>query len=177
MSQLFLVAPRHGEHGHHLEKPGLPSAHRRTPCDLSLSLHCHLPGLYKYDRHANSSLHPPTALDSLPDSFLLATPAARSLSLYFFCSTPSAPFFQLFHSTMVSTRTKNKTAHPAAPVMTKAAKEKAGIKMKPTQRRVMKDQTIRKLQARIAALKNPDEGEFSKEPLVCTFDLCVCTSC
>ena len=71
---------------------------------------------------------------------------------------------------MVSTRPKNKTAHPAAPVMTKAAKERAGIKTKPTQRRVTKDQTIRELQARIAALENPDEEEFSRDPLVCTIE-------
>lgn len=67
---------------------------------------------------------------------------------------------------VASTRPKNKTAHPAAPVMTNAAKKKAGIRIKPPQKRVTKDQTIRELQARIAALENPDEEPFSKEPLV-----------
>ena len=67
---------------------------------------------------------------------------------------------------MVSTRTKNKLCHPAAPVMTNAAKEKAGIKTKRRQKRVTKDETIRQLQARIAALEDPDGDSFSQEPLV-----------
>lgn len=69
--------------------------------------------------------------------------------------------------TMVTTtRTKNKHAHPAAPVMTKADKEKAGIKVKRRAKRVTKDDTIRELQAKLAALENPGEEPFSKEPLV-----------
>lgn len=67
---------------------------------------------------------------------------------------------------MVSTHLKNKTAHPAALVMSRTAKQKAGIKMKPPQKQVTKDQTICKLQARIAALENPADEPFLKEPLV-----------
>ena len=67
---------------------------------------------------------------------------------------------------MVTTRIKNKLAHPAAPVMTKAQKTKAGIKTKQRQKRVTKDETIRMLQARVAVLENPDEEVFSKDPLV-----------
>lgn len=67
---------------------------------------------------------------------------------------------------MVSTRQKNKKAHPAAPVMTEAAKEKAGIPTKRRAKRVTKDDTIRELQARIAALETPGGEPFSKEPLV-----------
>lgn len=77
---------------------------------------------------------------------------------------------------MVDTRAKNKLTHPAAPVMSDAAKRKAGIKTKRRQKRVTKDETIRELQARIAALENPDEESFSKEPLVRTHQLlCACT--
>ena len=68
---------------------------------------------------------------------------------------------------MVNTRIKNKVAHPAAPVMTKAAKEKAGIQPK-RPKRLTKAETIRQLQARIAALENPNEESPSQEPLVCT---------
>ena len=82
--------------------------------------------------------------------------------------SPSTRFQSLSHPVMVaSTRAKNKHAHPAAPVMTEAAKKKAGIKTKHRQKRVTKDETIRQLQAQIAALENPNEESFSKEPLVC----------
>jgi hypothetical protein len=50
--------------------------------------------------------------------------------------------------------------------MTAAAKKKAGIKTKLRPKRVTKDEMIRQLQVEIAALKNPDEETFSKEPLV-----------
>ena len=173
MTQLFPAALRHRGHGLCLGQLCSPSARHQTPrdmpCDVPSSL-CRPPGLYKYNPRTQDFPHSPTSLDSFLDSFLHATPAARLLFLYFSSLTLSAPF-QLFYSTMVSTRPKNKNAHPAAPVMTKAAKEKVGIKTKPTQRRVTKDQTIRELQARLAALENPSEGEFSKEPLVCTADL------
>lgn len=68
---------------------------------------------------------------------------------------------------VASTRAKNKLTHPATPVMTEAAKQKAGIKTKRRPKRATKDETIRELQARIAALENPEEETFSKEPLVC----------
>jgi len=71
---------------------------------------------------------------------------------------------------VASTRPKNKLAHPAAPVMTEAAKQKAGIKAKRRSKKPTKDKTIRELQARIAAFENPHEETFSKEPLVCTSD-------
>ena len=68
---------------------------------------------------------------------------------------------------MVSTRAKNQHQHPAAPVMTKAAKVKAGIiNPKKRPKKTTKDETIRELQARLAALEDPDGEPFSKEPLV-----------
>lgn len=69
---------------------------------------------------------------------------------------------------VATTRLKNKLVHPAIPVMTEKAKEKAGIKAKRRPKKITKDETIRELQARIAALENPDEETTSKEPLVCT---------
>lgn len=69
-------------------------------------------------------------------------------------------------TTMVETRTKNKLSHPAAPVMTRAAKEKAGIKTQARRSRVTKDEKIRALEARLAAFENPQEESFSNEPLV-----------
>ena len=84
----------------------------------------------------------------------------------------------IFYSTMVSaTCAKNKTSHPAAPVMTEAAQKKAGIKTKRRPKKVTKDQTIRELNARIAALENPDEESFSKDPLVHTTQLPGCHMC
>jgi len=81
-------------------------------------------------------------------------------------STCSQPFS---NPTMVaSTRPKNKITHPAAPVMTEAAKQKAGIKTKRRSRKATKDETIWELQAHITMLENPGEEMFSKEPLVCT---------
>lgn len=68
---------------------------------------------------------------------------------------------------VASTRAQNKLAHPAAPVMTNAAKKKAGIKTQRRSKKLTKDDTIRELHARIAALEGPDEETFSKEPLVC----------
>jgi len=74
---------------------------------------------------------------------------------------------------MVGTRQKNKSAHPAAPMMTEAAKIKAGIPS--TRRRTKKptkDEQIRELHARLAALEHPDEATaVSKEPLVSPFFL------
>jgi hypothetical protein len=67
---------------------------------------------------------------------------------------------------MVSTRQKNKSTHPATPIMTKAAKQKAGIPVKQRPKRVTKDETIRRLEARITSLENPDQEPFSEEPLV-----------
>ena len=52
--------------------------------------------------------------------------------------------------------------------MTEAARQKAGIKTKHHPKKTTKDETICKLQAQIATLKNPGEESFSKEPLVCT---------
>lgn len=66
---------------------------------------------------------------------------------------------------VVSTRTNNKTTHPAAPVMTEAAKRKAGIKTKRRPKKVTKDETIRELRARLAVLEDPGAESFSKDPL------------
>lgn len=65
------------------------------------------------------------------------------------------------------TRSKNQTAHPGTPVMTEAAKVKAGIKpAKPSSKKMTKDVRIRELEARIAELERPDDPHPSKEPLV-----------
>ena len=90
---------------------------------------------------------------------------------------PSLPFIPMEYLLylMVSTCTKNKLVHPAAPIMTKAAKQKAGIKTKHHPKKTTKDETIHELQAQITTLKNPREESFSKEPLVCTTYL-VCMS-
>ena len=74
-------------------------------------------------------------------------------------------FLSLF---MVGTRPKNKTARPAAPVMSEAAKIKAGIPTKRRSKRQTKDDHIRELEARLAAFERPDEAAaaVSKEPLV-----------
>ena len=71
------------------------------------------------------------------------------------------------HPTMVAaTRPKNKLAHPATPVMTEAAKQKAGIKTKRRPKKVSRIDTIRELEARLAAIENPHQEAPSKEPLV-----------
>ena len=106
--------------------------------------------------HSSTSMVIPTHLLSNPPLIYLCTETHR-LTLSPFTSNP----------TMVSTRTKNKDAHPATPVMTKAAKRKAGIKTKQCTKKVTKDETIRLLQARLTALENPDGESFSQEPLVC----------
>jgi hypothetical protein len=69
---------------------------------------------------------------------------------------------------MAGTRVKNKTTHPAGVVMTEAAKLKAGIpSAKHRPKKQTKDDRIRKLQARLAAIEHPDEASAaSKEPLV-----------
>jgi hypothetical protein len=72
---------------------------------------------------------------------------------------------------MVSTRQKNKSTHPAAPVMSKAAKQKAGIKTTQPSKRQTKDEIIRQLQARITDMENPGRESSSKEPLVCGISL------
>ncbi|KAF9779590.1 hypothetical protein BJ322DRAFT_1113390 [Thelephora terrestris] len=68
---------------------------------------------------------------------------------------------------MAGTRAKNKDKHPAAPVMTHAAKIKAGIpSAKRQSKRTTKDEKIRELEARLAAFENPDDVDaISKEPL------------
>ena len=74
---------------------------------------------------------------------------------------------------MVSqTRLRNKTVHPAAPVMTNAAKVKAGIEpAKPRKKRMTKDAKIRKLEDEIARLKHLGDSHPSNEPLVSVFPL------
>ena len=74
---------------------------------------------------------------------------------------------------MVATHTKNKTTHPAAPVMTEAAKQKVGIPTKKRAKRVTKDETIRELKAKLASLETPGAEPFSKEPLVRTLIMCL----
>lgn len=107
-------------------------------------------------------------LRNLPS--ILFSPNSPNHPLIYYL-TPLLTLFFIFHSPMVATRPKNKLSHPAAPVMTRTAKEKAGIKVKPRKKRVTKDETIRQLQARIAAMENPDEESPSREPLVSTTQL------
>jgi hypothetical protein len=92
------------------------------------------------------------------------------LSICAFRHLPSTfiPTKSLVYPMVASTRAKNKNKHPAAPVMTEAAKRKAGIKAKQQPKKKTKDQTIRELRAQIAFLKNPEEESYSKEPLVST---------
>ena len=93
------------------------------------------------------------------------------LSIFFIylCSQALQHSLTLFlsHPTIVSTRPKNKKAHPAAPVMSNTAKVKAGIPMKKHVKRTTKDDTIQELQAQITVLKDLSGEPFSKEPLVC----------
>ena len=79
----------------------------------------------------------------------------------------SFSLFSLFFY-MVGTRPQNKGKHPAAPVMSEAAKVKAGIKSaKRRTKKPTKDEQIRQLQARLDALENPDQTDpVSNEPLV-----------
>jgi hypothetical protein len=68
---------------------------------------------------------------------------------------------------VVQTRDRNKTAHPAAPVMSEAAKVRAGIKpAKPRAKRKTKDTRIRELEEQLARLQRPDDPHPSNEPLV-----------
>lgn len=68
---------------------------------------------------------------------------------------------------MVGTRQKNKDTHPGAPVMTKAAKIKAGIPTKRQTKQPSRAEQIRILQARLAVFENPDDAiPVSQEPLV-----------
>ena len=68
---------------------------------------------------------------------------------------------------MVGTRLKNKTAHPAAPVMSTVAKIRAGVPIKRQIKKVTKDEKIRLLEARLAAFENPEDTvTVPKDPLV-----------
>ena len=119
----------------------------KPPCPLTFTPTNHSPYC------STITLH----LSVLPHHFLI-----------YRCHLALSPIHSSFSSfpTMVSTHGKNKLAHPAAPVMTTAAKRKAGIKTNPRPKRVTKDQTIAELRARLAAFENPGETAFSKEPLV-----------
>ena len=98
--------------------------------------------------------------------------------LFVLSSTPLRSFPSHLYSFMVSTRAKNKDSHPATPVMTPAAKRKAGIKEKPQpKRRTTMKQSLRELEARLQAMENPSEEQFSKEPLVRTAQLLSMCEC
>ncbi|KAF9787362.1 hypothetical protein BJ322DRAFT_1017299 [Thelephora terrestris] len=67
---------------------------------------------------------------------------------------------------MAGTRAKNKDTHPAAPVMTTAAKIRAGIPTTKRQKKATKDDKIRALEARLAAFEQPDDAvAISQDPL------------
>ncbi|KAF9780981.1 hypothetical protein BJ322DRAFT_1112370 [Thelephora terrestris] len=68
---------------------------------------------------------------------------------------------------MAGTRAKNKTARPAAPVMTNATKIKAGIPTAKRQtKKISKADQIRELKAHLATFEHPDDSDsVSKEPL------------
>ena len=73
---------------------------------------------------------------------------------------------------VAETRRRNKSAHPAAPVMTEAAKVKAGITpAKPRKKRTTKEARIRELEEEVARLRHPDDAHPSKEPLVSALPL------
>jgi hypothetical protein len=74
---------------------------------------------------------------------------------------------------VAGTRAQNKNAHPAAPIMSEAAKNRAGIKSTKTRtKKPTKDEQIHQLQAQVAALENPDQTTpVSNEPLVVFFPL------
>ena len=69
---------------------------------------------------------------------------------------------------MVDTRSQNKKAHPAAPVMSKKAKVKIGIDPPPKRsKQPSKAARIRELEARLAVFEHPDDAApISKDPLV-----------
>ena len=68
---------------------------------------------------------------------------------------------------MVGTRPKNKTTHPAAPVMSESAKIKAGIPTTKRRKKLPMGDRIRELEARLAVYEHPDDTTpVSKEPLV-----------
>lgn len=147
--------------------PSVLSPHPLTPlCSVALTLSpppnpsfcSHL------SSHSCSRLSPQSRSRFLPLSLL----SISFHSLIYLCSSALSTRFQLSsYPTMVATtRPKNKLKHPAAPVMTPAEKEKAGIKTKRRPKKVTKDETIRELLARLAALENPIDEPFSKDPLV-----------
>lgn len=117
---------------------------------------------FKSSSHPGNSSCPPTTISS----HLWFTALLSYLLCYL--APHSTLFHSISHSIMVTTRTKNKHSHPAAPVMTKAAKEKAGIKTQAHHPRVTKDEKIWALEARLAAFENPQEESFTNEPLVCS---------
>jgi len=145
-----------------------PIAHGRVRHNLSAPLHQGRSDRYKTIPHFCRCLHLPT----IPKSILYST-FNTLLFLYLFVlpSTPPTLFLSILYLVMVSTRAKNKTAHPAAPVMTNAAKRKAGIDVKQPPKKVSTAQTVRELLARINALENPQGKSFSKEPLVRIFTI------
>ena len=74
--------------------------------------------------------------------------------------------FIISNHTMVKTRVTNSLRHPAAPIMTNAAKAKAGIKHKQPKKKVMQKERIQQLEARINKLESGDGELSSKKPLV-----------
>ena len=143
-----------------------PTAHGRVRHNLPTPLYQDQSDRYKTTPHFCDCLHLPT----IPKSILYST-FTTLLFFYLFVlsGTPPTLFLFILHLVMVSTHAKNKTAHPAAPVMTNAAKRKAGIDAKQPPKRVSTAQTVRELLARIDALENPQGKTFSKEPLVRIF--------
>jgi len=136
-----LEGPVHGQMAPFSDTPAYPAI---APCSYKLA-------------HISPSLLTHPLIHLLSRSFI-------HLSLYlFYPITPLPP-----PTTMArGTRSSTKTARPAAPVMSNAAKVKAGITpAKPRSKRMTKDATIRELEARIAQLENPDDLHPSKEPLV-----------
>ena len=72
------------------------------------------------------------------------------------------------------TRSGNKNAWPAAPIMTEAAKVKAGIKPARSHKMQMtKDAKICELEEEVARLKHLDDSNPSKEPLVSITSWCI----
>ena len=147
--------------------PSVLSPHLLTLlCSVALTLLPlpNLPSCSHLSSCSHSHLLPQSCSCLLPLSLL----SISFHSLIYLCSSALSTCFQLSsYPTMVATtRPKNKLKHPAAPVMTPVAKEKAGIKTKRCPKKVTKDETIWELLARLAALENPTDEPFSKDPLV-----------
>ena len=157
-----------------------PNSSSRPPTILTPTFHSHSPtalaSVFHFYSPARSHLC--FILGLLFYLFFTLRPSLHCLFIYLRCLALPPLLIRFFpgnYPVMVaSTRAKNKLAHPGAPVMTNAAKKKAGIKVKSRPRRTTRVDTIRELRARLEAAENPHKEPFTKEPLV-RIGLSLCT--